>query len=70
MDDKEFEEMMREIDEQIMFQLSYAKSPESFEPTNNSELFMPPAGLEPALCRQKGILSPSCLPISPQWLLK
>ena len=23
---------------------------------------MPPAGLEPALCRQKGILSPSCLP--------
>ena len=30
---------------------------------------MPPAGLEPALCRQKGILSPSCLPISPQWLL-
>ena len=24
--------------------------------------FMPPAGLEPALCRQKGILSPSCLP--------
>ena len=39
MDDKEFEEMMREIDEQIMFQLSYAKSPESFEPTNNSELF-------------------------------
>ena len=30
---------------------------------------MPPAGLEPALCLQKGILSPSCLPISPQWLL-
>ena len=28
---------------------------------------MPPAGLEPALCFQKGILSPSCLPISPQW---
>ena len=23
---------------------------------------MPPAGLEPSLCRQKGILSPSCLP--------
>ena len=23
---------------------------------------MPPAGHEPALCRQKGILSPSCLP--------
>ena len=23
---------------------------------------MPPAGLEPALCLQKGILSPSCLP--------
>ena len=38
MDDKEFEEMMREIGEQIMFQLSYAKSPESFESTNNSEL--------------------------------
>ncbi len=30
---------------------------------------MPPAGLEPALCLPKGILSPSCLPISPQWLL-
>ena len=30
---------------------------------------MPPAGLEPALCHQKGILSPSCLPISPQWLI-
>ena len=26
---------------------------------------MPPAGLEPALCLQKGILSPSCLPIPP-----
>ena len=38
MDDKESEEMMREIGEQIMFQLSYAKSPESFESTNNSEL--------------------------------
>ena len=25
---------------------------------------MPPAGLEPALCLQKGILSPSCLPAS------
>ena len=23
---------------------------------------MPPAGIEPTLCRQKGILSPSCLP--------
>ena len=39
MDDKEFEEMMRETGKHIMFQLSYAKSPESFEPTNNSELF-------------------------------
>lgn len=38
MDDKESEEMMREIGEQIMFQLSYAKSPESFESTNNSKL--------------------------------
>jgi hypothetical protein len=27
MDDKESEEMMREIGEQIMFQLSYAKKP-------------------------------------------
>ena len=25
---------------------------------------MPPAGLEPALCFQKGVLSPSCLPAS------
>ena len=39
MDDKEFEEMMREIGGQIMFQLNYTKSPESFESTNNSELF-------------------------------
>ena len=31
--------------------------------------FMPPTGVEPVLCLQKGILSPSCLPISPQWLL-
>ena len=38
MDDKEFEEMMREIGGQIMFQLNYTKSPEPFEPTNNSEL--------------------------------
>ena len=30
---------------------------------------MPPTGVEPVLCLQKGILSPSCLPISPQWLL-
>ena len=30
---------------------------------------MPPAGLEPALCCQKGILRPSCLTISTQWLL-
>jgi hypothetical protein len=29
-------------------------------------LFMPPTGVEPVLCLQKGILSPSCLPISPQ----
>ena len=27
---------------------------------------MPPTGVEPVLCLQKGILSPSCLPISPQ----
>lgn len=29
-------------------------------------LSMPPTGVEPVLCLQKGILSPSCLPISPQ----
>ena len=28
--------------------------------------YMPPTGVEPVLCLQKGILSPSCLPISPQ----
>jgi hypothetical protein len=28
-----------------------------------------PQSEETALCLQKGILSPSCLPISPQWLL-
>ena len=31
---------------------------------------MPPTGVEPVLCLQKGILSPSCLPISPQRLIK
>lgn len=30
---------------------------------------MPPTGVEPVLCLQKGILSPSCLPISPQRLI-
>lgn len=29
-------------------------------------LFMPPTGVEPVLCLQKGILSPSCLPVPPR----
>ena len=62
--------MMREIGEQIMFQLSYAKKNQNHSNQRTILSFLrPPAGLEPALCRQKGILSPSCLPISPQWLL-
>lgn len=42
-----------------------AKAPAgSCDPTG--AFAMPPTGVEPVLCLQKGILSPSCLPISPQ----
>ena len=43
--------------------ISKIKSPSS---VSLGGLFMPPTGVEPVLCLQKGILSPSCLPISPQ----
>ena len=35
---------------------------QSFESTNNSEIFNVSGGGNPILCLQKGILSPSCLP--------
>jgi hypothetical protein len=39
-------------------------------PLNASEYKVPLAGLEPALCRQKRILSPVRLPIPPQRLVE
>ena len=41
---------------------SKKKVQQSFESTNNSEIFNVSGGGNPILCLQKGILSPSCLP--------
>mgnify|MGYP007054819195 CR=1 FL=1 len=41
---------------------SKKKTQQSFESTNNSEIFNVSSGGTPILCLQKGILSPSCLP--------
>ena len=41
---------------------SKKKVQQSFESTNNSEIFNVSSGGNPILCLQKGILSPSCLP--------
>ena len=41
---------------------SKKKVRQSFESTNNSEIFNVSGGGNPILCFQKGILSPSCLP--------
>ena len=41
---------------------SKKKVRQSFELTNNSEIFNVSGGGNPILCLQKGILSPSCLP--------
>ena len=41
---------------------SKKKVRQSFESTNNSEIFNVSSGGNPILCLQKGILSPSCLP--------
>ena len=38
------------------------KAQQSFESTNNSEIFNTSGGGHPIFCLQKGILSPSCLP--------
>ena len=38
------------------------KAQQSFESTNNSEIFNVSGGGHPIFCLQKGILSPSCLP--------
>ena len=40
------------------------KAQQSFESTNNSEIFNTSGGGHPIFCLQKGILSPSCLPAS------
>ena len=41
---------------------SKKKVQQSFESTNNSEIFNTSGGGHPIFCLQKGILSPSCLP--------
>lgn len=41
---------------------SKKKVQQSFESTNNSEIFNVSGGGNPILCLQKGILNPSCLP--------
>ncbi len=41
---------------------SKKKVQQSFESTNNSEIFNVSGGGHPTFCLQKGILSPSCLP--------